>query len=162
MGIFIKPLSKQLGKLLVRQGKTLSTAESCTGGMIAKIITDVPGSSKYFAGGVVSYSNEAKIKGLGVDGNLIERHGAVSEEVAYAMLKGIQSLMHTDCGIAVTGVAGPGGGTPSKPVGTVYIAVANAGKTIVRKFIFHKDRENNRRLAANAALKLLVNMLSGV
>lgn len=152
-------LVHRLGSLLVRDGKTLATAESCTGGMIAKGITDVSGSSRYFAGGVVSYSNEAKMKVLGVGRSLIAKHGAVSREVAAAMARGVRRLLHTDCAIAVTGIAGPGGGTPAKPVGLVYISVIVGGRIGVHRFLFRGNRDGNRKLTTDTAINLLINML---
>ncbi len=152
-------LSQQLGRLLLKHKKTISTAESCTGGMIAKVITDIPGSSRYFIGGVVSYSNEVKIKVLRVSKKLIEKHGAVSKEVAQAMVRGIQRLMYTDCAIAVTGIAGPDGGTAKKPVGLVYIAVANSKDIEVKRFIFQKDRDGNRKETTNTAIGMLIQKL---
>lgn len=154
--INLKTLSRRLAKLLVDHKKTISTAESCTGGMIAKVITDIPGSSRYFIGGVVSYSNEAKIRVLGVDKKLIEKYGAVSHQVAVAMVKGIQTLMRTNCAIAVTGIAGPDGGTAKKPVGLVYIAVANGNDIEVKRFIFQNDRDGNRRQTTATALDMLM------
>lgn len=152
--------AKKLGTLLLEHNKTLSTAESCTGGMVAKAITDIPGSSRYFMGGVVSYSNEIKTKVLHVDATLIEKYGAVSKQAALAMAKGVQKLMKTDCAIAVTGIAGPEGGTRTKPVGLVYIAVACAEEIVVNKYIFNKNRDINRRLSTNTAINLLIDVLT--
>ncbi len=152
----MKSLAEKLGNVLVMQEKTVATAESCTGGMIAKVITDIPGSSRYFMGGVVSYSNDVKIKVLRVSRVLIERHGAVSSQVALAMARGVQRLMHADCALAVTGVAGPDGGTSKKPVGLVYIAVANGTDIEVKKFYFQKDRDGNRKDTTKAALQMLL------
>ncbi len=151
---------KRLGTLLIEHKKTLSTAESCTGGMIAKAITDVPGSSRYFMGGVVSYSDEVKIKALHVDGAMIEKYGAVSSQTARAMAKGVRQFMKTDCAIAVTGIAGPEGGTRKKPVGLVYIAVVCGGKSAVKRFHFNKKRDGNRRLSADMAIKMLIELLT--
>jgi PncC family amidohydrolase len=155
----MKKLAKKIGNLLRKHKKTLSTAESCTGGLIAKVITDVPGSSRYFMGGVVSYSNEVKIKVLHVDRALIEQHGAVSTQVAQAMARGVQRLMHTDCAIAVTGIAGPDGGTEKKPVGLVYIAVANGKEIEVKRFIYQRDRNGNRKETTSAAIEMLIQKL---
>ncbi len=156
----MKRLAEKLGDLLIKHKKTLSTAESCTGGMIAKVVTDIPGSSQYFMGGVVSYSNESKIKLLHVDRALIAKRGAVSKEIASAMAKGVQRLLHTDCAIAVTGIAGPEGGTPEKPVGLVYIAVIHNDTISIKRFIFKKDRDGNRQLTTDAAINILINMLN--
>ena len=155
----MKKLAIRLGELLRKHNKTLSTAESCTGGMIAKVVTDIPGSSQYFMGGVVSYSNGVKIKVLRVSRALLEKHGAVSKEVAQAMAKGVQRLMHTDCAIAVTGIAGPDGGSAKKPVGLVYIAVASGREIEVKRFIFQKDRDGNRKETTAAAINMLLQKL---
>jgi nicotinamide-nucleotide amidase len=148
-------LEEVVGKSLKMRGYTLATAESCTGGLLAGRITDVPGSSEYFLEGVVSYSNEAKINLLGVPKKLIETHGAVSEQVAGAMAAGIRKRAGSTFGISVTGVAGPGGGSPEKPVGLVYIALADDSQTTTRKFIFPGDRQFIRTLSVNAALDLV-------
>jgi nicotinamide-nucleotide amidase len=143
------------GQSLKRRGYTLATAESCTGGLLAGRITDVPGSSDYFLEGVVSYSNEAKIDLLGVPKELIEAHGAVSEEVAGAMAEGIRKRAGSTFGIGVTGIAGPGGGGDEKPIGLVYIALADDSQTATRKFIFPGDRQFIRTLSVNAALDMV-------
>jgi nicotinamide-nucleotide amidase len=148
-------LEEVVGRSLKVRGYTLATAESCTGGLLAGRITDVPGSSEYFLEGVVSYSNEAKINLLGVPKKLIETHGAVSEQVAGAMAVGIRKRAGSTFGIGVTGVAGPGGGSPEKPVGLVYIALADDAQTTTRKFIFPGDRQFIRTLSVNAALDLV-------
>jgi len=148
-------LEEVIGQLLKLRGYTLATAESCTGGLLAGRITDVPGSSEYFLEGVVSYSNEAKIDLLGVRKKLIETHGAVSEQVAGAMAAGIRKRAGSTFGISVTGVAGPGGGSAEKPVGLVYIALADDSQTTTRRFIFPGDRQFIRTLSVNAALDML-------
>jgi nicotinamide-nucleotide amidase len=148
-------LEEVVGQSLKMRGYTLATAESCTGGLLAGRITDVPGSSEYFLEGVVSYSNEAKIDLLGVRKKLIETHGAVSEEVAGAMAAGIRKRAGSTFGISVTGVAGPGGGSAEKPVGLVYIALADGSQTTTRKFIFPGDRQFIRTLSVNAALDMV-------
>ena len=148
-------LEEVVGKLLKLRGYTLATAESCTGGLLAGRITEVPGSSEYFIEGVVSYSNEAKIDLLGVPKKLIETHGAVSEQVAGAMAAGIRKRAGSTFGISVTGVAGPGGGSAEKPVGLVYIALADDLQTTTRRFIFPGDRQFIRTLSVNAALDML-------
>jgi len=144
-----------VGVKLREQGKRLAVAESCTGGLIAKLLTDVPGSSDYFTYGWVTYSNEAKIRQLGVDGALIEKHGAVSEEVARAMAKGARDRADTDFAIGVTGIAGPGGGTGQKPVGLVYIAVDAGEELEVQRYIFSHTRGHIRYRAALTALNML-------
>ncbi|MDX2034619.1 MAG: competence/damage-inducible protein A [Blastocatellia bacterium] len=148
-------LEEVVGELLKWRGYTVATAESCTGGLVAGRITEVPGSSAYFLEGVVSYSNEAKIALLGVPKELIEEHGAVSEPVAKAMAEGIRRRAGSTFGIGVTGIAGPGGGTEEKPVGLVYLALADDSATQVRKLFFPSDRQFIRTLAVNSALDLL-------
>jgi nicotinamide-nucleotide amidase len=148
-------LEEVVGQSLKMRGYTLATAESCTGGLLAGRITDVPGSSEYFLEGVVSYSNEAKIDLLGVPKKLIATHGAVSEQVAGAMAAGIRKRAGSTFGVGVTGVAGPGGGSPEKPVGLVYIALADGSQITTRKFIFPGDRQFIRTLSVNAALDMV-------
>ncbi len=150
-----RTLEQVVGELLTWRGYTLATAESCTGGLLAGRITDVPGSSAYFLEGVVSYSNEAKTDLLGVPRELIEAHGAVSEPVAKAMAEGIRRRAGATFGIGVTGIAGPGGGTEEKPVGLVYLALADDSATQVRKLFFPSDRQFIRTLAVNSALDLV-------
>lgn len=144
-----------VGMRLSVTGYTLAVAESCTGGLIAQRLTEVPGASKYFMEGVVTYSNEAKIRALGVDKKLLRKHGAVSAEVAEAMAQGIRKRAGTDLGLSVTGVAGPTGGTEEKPVGLVYIALANDSLTEHRKVMLPGDRHLIRWRASQAALDLL-------
>jgi nicotinamide-nucleotide amidase len=148
-------LEEVVGQSLKMRGYTLATAESCTGGLLAGRITDVPGSSEYFLEGVVSYSNEAKIDLLRVPKKLIETHGSVSEQVAGAMAAGIRKRAGSTFGVGVTGVAGPGGGSPEKPVGLVYIALADDSQNTTRKFIFPGDRQFIRTLSVNAALDMV-------
>jgi nicotinamide-nucleotide amidase len=148
-------LEQVVGDLLKFNRYTLATAESCTGGLLAGRITDVPGSSEYFLEGAVAYSNEAKTRILGVPKKMIEDHGAVSEEVATAMADGIRELAGSTFGIGITGIAGPGGGSAEKPVGLVYIALADVAQTSAKKFIFPGDRQFIRTLSVNAALDLL-------
>lgn len=144
-----------VGMRLTVTGYTLAVAESCTGGLISERLTEVPGASKYFMEGVVTYSNEAKIRTLGVDQKLLRKHGAVSAEVAEAMAKGIRKRAGTDLGLSVTGIAGPGGGTEEKPVGLVYIALSNDMLTEHRRIVFPGDRHLIRWRASQAALDLL-------
>jgi nicotinamide-nucleotide amidase len=148
-------LEEVVGQSLKLRGYTLATAESCTGGLLSGRITEVPGSSEYFIEGVVSYSNEAKIDLLRVPKKLIETHGAVSEQVADAMAAGIRKRAGSTFGIGVTGIAGPGGGSNEKPVGLVYIALADDSQTTTRKFIFPGDRQFIRTLSVNAALDMV-------
>lgn len=151
----VEPLEQVVGDLLKWRGYTLATAESCTGGLLAGRITEVPGSSEYFLEGVVSYSNEAKTDLLGVPADMIKKHGAVSEEVACAMAAGIRKRAGSTYGIGVTGVAGPGGGSAEKPVGLVYIALADDASSVGQRFVFPGDRQFIRTLSVNAALDLL-------
>ncbi len=144
-----------VGKLLVERKKTLSGAESCTGGMVSQRITNIPGSSLYFKEGVVSYSNEAKIKVLNVKEETIKSHGAVSENTALEMARGIKMLSGTDYSFAITGIAGPSGGTQEKPVGIVYIALSSPHIDKVYSFKFLGGRSEVRERAANTALDLL-------
>jgi len=144
-----------VGKLLSGHNLQLSVAESCTGGLIAQRITNIPGSSAYFLGGVVSYANSLKIGYLGVAPELLEQHGAVSREVAEAMASGVLASSGADIGLAVTGIAGPEGGTEEKPVGTVYIGIATPGGNWVSKFKFDGDRQQIRELSAVTALDLV-------
>jgi nicotinamide-nucleotide amidase len=144
-----------LGRTLKSLGKTLATAESCTGGYIAHLITSVAGSSAYYKGSVVAYDNEVKIKTLGVDKELIAVQGAVSEEVVKAMAKKVRKLLKTDYAITTSGVAGPDGGTIEKPVGTTWIAIATPKKVYAQKFMLGDDRERNIRRAAIFGLNML-------
>jgi len=148
-------MEEVVGLRLAVGGFTLAVAESCTGGLIAERLTSVPGSSVYFKEGAVVYSNDAKIRSLGVDAELILEHGAVSAEVAEAMAEGIKGRADTDFGIAVTGIAGPGGGTDAKPVGQVFIALADDAHTEHRKLQIPGDRYLIRWRASQAALDLL-------
>jgi len=148
-------LAAVVGRLLTAAAATLSTAESCTGGLLGALITEVAGSSNYYRGGVVSYANEAKIRLLGVSAADVEQHGAVSEAVARAMADGAGRLFDTPYALAVTGIAGPGGGTAEKPVGTVFIALATAGGTNVEQKLNRYERETFKELTARQALELL-------
>jgi nicotinamide-nucleotide amidase len=148
-------LEASVAALLARRNFTLATAESCTGGLIGSLLTDVPGISAHYLGGVVAYADSAKRSLLGVPAPLLAEHGAVSEPVARAMAEGVRRLLGADLGVSVTGIAGPGGGTPDKPVGTVYFAVAGPeGERAVRRR-FPGDREFVRRFSANIALDLV-------
>jgi nicotinamide-nucleotide amidase len=148
-------MEEVVGLRLAVNGFTLAVAESCTGGLIAQRLTEVPGSSVYFIEGVVAYSNDAKIRTLGVDAELIARHGAVSAEVAEAMAEGVRARADTDFGLSITGIAGPGGGSDEKPVGLVYIALADDAHTESRKLNVPGDRHLIRWLSSQAALDLL-------
>lgn len=152
----MEDLAKRAGELLKRMGLTLSLAESCTGGLIAHRITNISGSSNYFLGGVVAYSNEAKEKILGLPHETILRYGAVSEESARAMAEGARRLFVSDLALAVTGIAGPTGGTPEKPVGLVYIALAVEEEVRCERHIWSGDRLQNKAQSAEAALEMLI------
>jgi nicotinamide-nucleotide amidase len=152
-------LEQVVGDLLVERGMTIGLAESCTGGLITSRLTDVPGSSRYVDRSIVSYSNEAKSELLGVPANLIATHGAVSEPVALAMAEGIRSRAGVSVGVGVTGIAGPGGGSPEKPVGTVAIAAITATATRSRVFRFMGEREVVKFQAAQSALDMVRRLL---
>lgn len=149
------PMEKIVGKLLLQYGKTVATAESCTGGYIAQLFTTHPGSSAYFWGSIVSYDNSVKQSLLQVPAGILEAEGAVSEATVRQMVKGALEQMQTDYAIAVSGILGPDGGTPEKPVGTVWIAVGNESAIQTHKFHFRFDRLRNRELTAMNALNLL-------
>ncbi len=154
-------LPKIVGDLLISKNKTLACAESCTGGLIANLITDVPGASAYFIEGLVTYANQAKIDLLKVDPQIIEQQGAVSEPVALIMAQEVRRRAKSDFGIATTGIAGPSGGTQEKPVGTVYIAVVDEKQQWVKKFRFPFGRERFKQVVAATALdRLRRNLLS--
>ncbi|MFQ6008750.1 MAG: CinA family nicotinamide mononucleotide deamidase-related protein, partial [Candidatus Zixiibacteriota bacterium] len=144
-----------VGQLLKVNDKTLSVAESCTAGQLGMLITSVPGSSAYFLGGVIAYSNDIKIEQLSVDADIIAQHGAVSEQCAVAMAKGCRKLLGSDYALSITGIAGPEGGSDDKPVGTTFIGLSSAHATYARKFNFGTVRQSNRSRAAYAALELL-------
>jgi nicotinamide-nucleotide amidase len=148
-------IQEALGRLLKANGKTLSTAESCTGGYIAHLITSIPGSSHYYKGSVVSYDNAVKIDPLHVDPAILESEGAVSEATVRQMVRGALALLDTDYAIATSGIMGPDGGSPEKPVGTVWIAVGNRQNIVAEKFAFRFDRTRNIELTATNALNLL-------
>ncbi len=155
----MKALAEELGKLLLEKGLTLSTAESCTGGGIASVITSISGSSEYFKGGIVAYANEVKTALLGVSKTTLEKHGAVSEETVLEMAKGAMKSMKTSCAIATSGIAGPGGGTPTKPVGTIWIAAACNDKIVTKKLQGDNGREKNTKNSIEKALSLLIEHL---
>jgi CDP-diacylglycerol--glycerol-3-phosphate 3-phosphatidyltransferase len=151
----VDPLARELGDLLVDGRLTLSVAESCTGGLLASLVTDQPGSSRYFMGGVVAYADEVKRAQLGVPAALLARHGAVSREVALAMAEGVRSRFETTLAASITGISGPDA-EGSKPVGLTYIAVATPRGTSCNEYMFGGDRSSNRRQAAGQALRLLI------
>lgn len=154
-----KSLQQVLGELLHENELTVSTAESCTGGNIAHRIVSIPGSSEYFMGSVVSYSNDVKAEVLGVSRSDIARFGAVSQEVAEQMVKGASKLMHTNCAIATTGIAGPDGGSKFKPVGTVWFAVKYNDQIVSECIHFNGNRSEVIEQATNHGLVMLINMI---
>ena len=155
-------MASVVGKILQSQGKILATAESCSGGLIGHKITTVPGSSNYFAGGAIAYSNDLKEKLLGLDPALLEEHGAVSSQVARAMADGIRTKTGADIGVAVTGIAGPTGGTPEKPVGTVFIGLSTPDETIDIPCRFRGNRWQVQELTAVKSLDLVRRLLLGI
>ena len=154
-------LARRVGAACRDRGFRIGTAESCTGGLVASAITEVPGSSDYFIGGFVTYSNELKTRLVDVPAEVLESHGAVSAQVARAMADGARRRLAVDVAVAVTGVAGPDGGTPAKPVGLTYVAVADAEGDDVRRHVWDSDRTGTKRLSAAAALDLVLARLSG-
>ena len=156
-----EPLEVRIGEQLRQRGLSLAVAESCTGGLIGHRITNVAGSSTYFAGGVISYANEAKRRLLGVRGETLEKHGAVSRETVLEMARGVRSAFAADVGLAVSGIAGPGGGTPDKPVGTVWIGLSTPDKEQSWSYRLEGDRVQIKEAAAGRALGHLVEYLDG-
>ncbi|WP_041439417.1 CinA family protein [Thermovibrio ammonificans] len=163
-----EPVEFLLKEALLKRGLTVATAESCTGGLVAARIVNVPGSSEYFLGGVVAYHNDVKEKVLGVKRETLETYGAVSPQTAREMVKGVVKLIGSDCGVSTTGIAGPTGATKEKPVGLTYIGVKVKERVEVFKFIFTDDspdpvkqRNRRRKKAAKKALKLLLAMVEG-
>jgi PncC family amidohydrolase len=154
-------LEKKIGKLLREKGVTIATAESCTGGLIANRITDVSGASDYFEAGFVTYSNRAKTVFLAVPENVIKERGAVSPEVARLMADGVKKVTGAGIGLAVTGIAGPTGGTEEKPVGTVYIGISCGFGTFVRHFLFSGTRRKIKSRTSEAALTCVLDCLEG-
>ncbi len=153
-------LEEIVGKILQKKKLKLSTAESCTGGMLSSRITDVSGSSDYFKGGMVTYSNKAKVKFLDVKKETLTKYGAVSEKTAKQMAEGVRKHFKTDIGISTTGIAGPTGGTGDKPVGLVYIGYSDKNVTFAEKFLFGNYRDRNKKRAAQMALEILRKQLS--
>ncbi|MCK9603857.1 MAG: CinA family protein [Candidatus Omnitrophica bacterium] len=145
----------QIHKLLLKKQKTIATAESCSGGLLSSLLTKMSGSSRYFILGVTTYSNKAKESILGIRHSSITKNGAVSAIVASKMAGSVRRIAKTSLGIGITGIAGPGGGTPQKPVGTVFIAIDSPNKQICKRFLFKGDRTTVRRKAASKALELL-------
>ncbi len=158
----LQAVSAQLGAALSDRHWHLATAESCTGGLIGHAITAIPGSSAYYVGGVICYGDRAKEAELSVPRELIEAHGAVSSEVAAAMAVGAQRRFGVEIGLAVTGIAGPQGATPTKPIGLVYVAVAQRGHpAVVTRELWTFDRDGNKRASALRAMELALSVVVG-
>jgi len=149
------PLEKTVGELLQARGLTLAIAESCTGGLVGHLLTNVPGSSRYFLGGVIAYSSDVTEQILRVSHETVERFGLVSEQMALEMARGVRGVFHAALGLSVIGIAGPGGGSAATPVGLTYIGLSSHETHICRRLIFGKDREGNKYAAAGAALEIL-------
>jgi PncC family amidohydrolase len=155
------PLEIQIGDLLRQKGWKLATAESCTGGLIGHRITDIPGSSDYYLGGVVAYAYEAKVAVLGVSWETLKKHGAVSRETVLEMARGARTLLGADIAVSVSGIAGPGGATPDKPVGTTWFGLSTAEGEWARIHRFPGDRAQNKANSAQAALQFVLDALTG-
>jgi len=155
-----KKIVRQIHLQLSNQAKTISVAESCTGGGLSSLLTNLPGASDYFLLGVVTYSNKSKEMILNIPAKTIARHGAVSRQVAILMAKNIRKKTSADFGLSITGIAGPTGATPAKPLGTVYICLSGKNKSTCRKYIFSGNRDNIRKKATQSALRLLCAHLS--
>lgn len=153
-------LAERVGAVCRAEARTLATAESCTGGLVAHLITEVPGSSAYFLGGLVTYANGAKTSLADVPQAVLDAHGAVSAQVAVAMAEGARQRLGADVAVAVTGVAGPDGGSDAKPVGLTYVAVADTDGDDVRRHVWSADRAGNKRASAAAALSLVLERLA--
>jgi PncC family amidohydrolase len=153
--------ARRLQGVCLERGLRVATAESCTGGLVAHLITEVAGSSGYFRGGVVAYSDDVKRAVLGVPEDVLLAHGAVSAQVAVAMAEGARSRLGADLGAGITGIAGPDGGSDEKPVGLVYVAVAGGAAPVVQRFTWPHDREGNKRASAEAALGMLLEAAAG-
>lgn len=148
--------------LLKRSHLHLATAESCTGGLIGHRLTNVPGSSEYYLGGVISYANAAKVNLLGVQIQTLEQHGAVSQATVLEMARGVRRCLQAEIGLSVSGIAGPGGGTPDKPVGSVWIALSAPGMDQAWHYQWQGDRLSIKTQSAEAALRLLCDYLNGI
>ncbi len=151
-----------IGSLLTARGLKLAVAESCTGGLVSHRITNVPGSSAYFVGGVVAYAYEAKAALLHVSWDTLRAHGAVSRETVIEMARGVRTTLGADVSISVSGIAGPGGGLPGKPVGTTWIGLSANDGDWARKFTWQGDREGNKASSAESALQFVLDYLNGV
>ena len=150
---------EELANGLTMRQMTLAVAESCTGGMLSNMITDMPGSSNFYQGGVVAYNNAVKIEVIGVTGDCIRNHGAVSERTARAMADGVREALSADIGIAITGIAGPGGGTDERPIGLIHIAVTDLDNQLSKEIKLDGDRAKIKKAASEAAIELAIEFL---
>ena len=157
----IESLERQIGKILAERGQKVVFAESCTGGLIGHRITNIPGSSAYYLGSITAYAYEAKVHWLNVSWDTLKAHGAVSREVVLEMAQGVRDALKADIGLSVSGIAGPGGGLPDKPVGTIWIGLATAEGTWSRHFCWDGDRLQNKAYSADAVLQMLLDYLQG-
>jgi PncC family amidohydrolase len=153
-------LAERVGASCRAGNRTLATAESCTGGLVAHLITEIPGSSAYFVGGLVTYDNDMKTALADVPSSVLDAHGAVSAQVAVAMAEGTRRRLGVDIAVSVTGVAGPDGGSDTKPVGLTYVGIADADGDDVRRHLWSEDRSGNKRASAAAALSLVLERLA--
>ncbi|RIK53363.1 MAG: CinA family protein [Chloroflexi bacterium] len=154
-------LESRIGDVMNQKRLTLAAAESCTGGLVSSRITDVPGSSAYFLGGVVAYSYEAKASLLGVSWDTLNKYGAVSRETVIEMARGARKLFNADIAVSISGIAGPGGGTDAKPVGTVWVGLSASGGEEARHFVWEGDRILNKQLSSEAAMQFILDHLEG-
>lgn len=150
----------EIGRILIERKLTIAVAESCTGGLVGHRLTNVAGSSAYFLGGIIAYAYDVKEHLLGVRHNTLYEHGAVSEETVREMARGARQALRADIGVAVTGIAGPGGGLPGKPVGTVWIGLSARDVELAQKFLWEADRVGNKELSAQAVLEMLLAYLN--
>ena len=155
----VKPVEYLIGELLTRRNLHLAVAESCTGGLIGHRITNVPGASDYFLGGAITYSDQVKRQLLGVNSQTLDMHGAVSREVALEMAQGVRDLLNAEIGLAVTGIAGPAGGTTEKPVGLTWIGLSTVQTNQAYRYVWSGDRLRNKEQSAEQALELLLEYL---
>lgn len=155
-----EPLEIQIGNLLRQKGLTLATAESCTGGLIGHRLTNIPGSSEYYLGGVIAYANQAKSALLGVSPQTLQTCGAVSRETVLEMARGARRTFSADLAVSVSGIAGPGGGLPDKPVGTTWLGLSTAEGDWARTACFNGSRDENKAASASAALQLVLDFLT--
>ena len=153
--ILMKHPEVSISKLLIKKGRTIAIAESCTGGLLTNLLTNISGSSRYLLLGIVAYSNQSKTSLLKIPALLIKRHGAVSSHISQLMAKKVRAIASSDYGIGITGVAGPLGGTPTKPIGTVFISIATRGKVVTKKFNFSGNRLMVKRKTVLKAISLL-------